>query len=288
MDGLKVGGIKSPHAGYKSGLMCTTQMKNWKIKKRQIYKQIELDSTNRRSLHKNERIKKSQWILPVRIAAVHTQTPPHILQRSESVSKIRDIRLGQLYKRWNADSSSILQAMPIGSSIRPMLCRCLFNGQCPVMSPTKILNFDLGSLSKYLVKPGLGFFSHILDWQQAVCKLLEAQCDLNNRYRSLRLTIEGANRRQGSGSTKTELDPDLASASASSFPWIPQLSCHTKNYLSLIFRKINDFVHRFILDPLILRFWLLILPFYIVNFTDSLLILRFHCWFYHFLLKSTI
>jgi hypothetical protein len=28
MDGLKVGEIKSPYAGHKSGLMCTTQMKN--------------------------------------------------------------------------------------------------------------------------------------------------------------------------------------------------------------------------------------------------------------------
>jgi hypothetical protein len=27
-----VGEIKSPHAGHKSGLMCTTQMKNRKIK----------------------------------------------------------------------------------------------------------------------------------------------------------------------------------------------------------------------------------------------------------------
>jgi hypothetical protein len=37
---------------------------------------------------------------------------------------------------------------------------------------------------------------------------------------------------------------------------------------------------------LILRFWLLILPFYIVNFTVSLLILRFHCWFYHFTVEN--
>jgi hypothetical protein len=28
MDGFKKGEIKSPHAGHKSGLMCTTQMKN--------------------------------------------------------------------------------------------------------------------------------------------------------------------------------------------------------------------------------------------------------------------
>jgi hypothetical protein len=35
------------------------------------------------------------------------------------------------------------------------------------------------------------------------------------------------------------------------------------------------------INPLILRFWLLILPFYIVNFTVSLLILQFQCWFYH-------
>jgi hypothetical protein len=44
--------------------------------------------------------------------------------------------------------------------IRPMLCRCLLNEQYSVMSPTKILNLDLSSLSKYLVKPGFGFFSH--------------------------------------------------------------------------------------------------------------------------------
>jgi hypothetical protein len=73
----------------------------------------------------------------------------------------RNIRLGQLHRRWNADSSSIPQAMQIGSSIRPVLCRCLFNGQCPVMSPTKILNLDLGSLNKYLVKPGLGLVQYI-------------------------------------------------------------------------------------------------------------------------------
>jgi hypothetical protein len=45
--------------------------------------------------------------------------------------------------------------MQIGSSIRPILCRCLFNGQCPVMNPTKILNLDSGSLRKYLLKIGL-------------------------------------------------------------------------------------------------------------------------------------
>jgi hypothetical protein len=104
----------------------------------------------------------------------------------------------------------------------PSYKRCLLNGQCPVMSPTKILNLDLGSLSKYLVKSGLGFFSHILDWQQTVSKLREEQCDLSNHSRTLRLTLKGANGRQGSGLTKAELDPALASASASSFQWIPQ------------------------------------------------------------------
>jgi hypothetical protein len=60
MDELKVGEIKSSHAGHKSSLMCTTQMKNWKKEKRKIDKQIELDSTKRRNVHKNERIKESQ------------------------------------------------------------------------------------------------------------------------------------------------------------------------------------------------------------------------------------
>jgi hypothetical protein len=78
MDGLKVGGIKSPHAS----LMLITQTKNWKIKKKQIDKQIELESTKTRNVHKNARIKESQWIclLPARNAAVQMHTPPHILQ----------------------------------------------------------------------------------------------------------------------------------------------------------------------------------------------------------------
>jgi hypothetical protein len=120
----------------------------------------------------------------------------------ENVHILKDIRLEQSHRRWNADSSSIPQAIQIGSSIRPMLCRCLFNGQCPVMSPTKILNLDLCSPSKYLVKPGLGFFTHILDWRQAVSKLHEAGI-------------------QGYGPTKAELDPALAITSVSSFLWIP-------------------------------------------------------------------
>jgi hypothetical protein len=100
------------------------------------------------------------------------------------------------------------------------------------MSPTKISNLDLGSLSRYLVKPGLNFFSHILDWRQAVSKLHEVQCDLSNHSSSLRLTLEGANWRQGSGSTKAEFDPALASASASSFPRIPQCpGTHTSRTL---------------------------------------------------------
>jgi hypothetical protein len=56
------------------------------------------------------------------------------------------------------------------------------------MSPFKILNLDLGNLSKYLVKPWFGIFSRI------------------SADRSLRLTLEGANGRQGSGLTKAELD----------------------------------------------------------------------------------
>jgi hypothetical protein len=39
------------------------------------------------------------------------------------------------------------------------------------------------------------------------------------------------------------------------------------------------------INPLNKRFWLLIWPFYIVNFTVSLLILRFRCWFCHFIIE---
>jgi hypothetical protein len=60
LNGLKVGKIKSPHVDHKSGVMCTTEMKNGKIKKRQIDNQIKLDSTKRRNVQKNERIKESQ------------------------------------------------------------------------------------------------------------------------------------------------------------------------------------------------------------------------------------
>jgi hypothetical protein len=102
MDGIKLGEIKSPHAGLKSGLMCTTQMKNWKIKE-EANRQIELDSPERKNVHANERIKESQWIchLPARIAAVKMQTPPHFLQRPESVSK----------------TSAILEISDLGSHI---------------------------------------------------------------------------------------------------------------------------------------------------------------------------
>jgi hypothetical protein len=134
--------------------------------------------------------------------------------------------------------------------MRPiMLCRCFFNGQCPVMSPTKILNLGLGSLSKYLVNPGLGFFSHILDWRQAVSRLHEVQCDLNNHSRSLCLTLEGANGRQGSGPTKAELDPALASASASSFPWIPQCI-----FIKAAESELNLWSNKFVLDWVASRF----------------------------------
>jgi hypothetical protein len=113
-----------------------------------------------------------------------------------------------------------------------MLCKCFLNGQCPVIGRTKILNLDLGSPSKYLVKPGLDFSSHILDWRQAVFKLHEAQCDFSYHARSLRLTLEDANRKQCSGPTKAELDSTLANASASSFPWILQCpGTHTSRTL---------------------------------------------------------
>jgi hypothetical protein len=60
MDGLKVGEIKSPHAGHKSALMCTTQIKIERLKKRQIDKRIKLDSKKRKNVHKNEGIKELQ------------------------------------------------------------------------------------------------------------------------------------------------------------------------------------------------------------------------------------
>jgi hypothetical protein len=77
---------------------------------------------------------------------------------------------------------------------------------------------------------------------------------------------------------------------------------YTENYLSLIFCKINNFVHRYILDHKSVDFTILVVNFTIlycygftVDFTVSLLILRFHCLFYGFtvdftilLLKSTI
>jgi hypothetical protein len=112
------------------------------------------------------------------------------------------------------------------------VCGRLFNGQCPVMSSTKILNMDLGSLSKYLVKRRPGFFSHIPDWRQAVSKLREAQCYSSSHSHALRLTLEGADGKQGSGPTKAEIDLALASASASSLPWIPQCpGTHTSQTL---------------------------------------------------------
>jgi hypothetical protein len=54
MDGLNVSEIKYSHAGHKSGLICTTQMKNCKIKEETNSKQSELDSTKRRNVHKNQ------------------------------------------------------------------------------------------------------------------------------------------------------------------------------------------------------------------------------------------
>jgi hypothetical protein len=116
----------------------------------------------------------------------------------ENLCILRVIRLGQSHRKWNADSSSIPQANQIGSSIRPKLCRCLFDGQ----SPTKILNLDPGSFRKYIVKLEVDFFNS-LQWS------LEVQCDLSNLSR-------------GSGPTKADIDPALATTSASSFPWIPQ------------------------------------------------------------------
>jgi hypothetical protein len=62
MDGLKVGEIKSPHAGHISGLMCNTQMKNRKIKEETNRKTDRNRQyvTKRRNVHKNERIKELQ------------------------------------------------------------------------------------------------------------------------------------------------------------------------------------------------------------------------------------
>jgi hypothetical protein len=63
-------------------------------------------------------------------------------------------------------------------------------------------------------------------------------------------------------------------------------AAHTENYLSLIFRKINNIVHRFILDHksvdftiLVVNFTILYCKFYgfTVDFTVSLLILPFYC-----------
>jgi hypothetical protein len=91
--------------------------------------------------------------------------------------------------------------MQIGLSIRPMLCRWTLS------SYESHQNLQFRSRQpQYLVKPGLGFFSHILDKRQAVSKLH----DLSNHTRSLRLPLEGANGRQGFGPTKTELDPAIA------------------------------------------------------------------------------
>jgi hypothetical protein len=64
------------------------------------------------------------------------------------------------------------------------------------------------------------------------------------------------------------------------------LNAHTENYLSLIFRKFNDFVHRFILGHKSVDFTILVVNntilyclFYgfTVDFTVSLLILPFYC-----------
>jgi hypothetical protein len=57
----------------------------------------------------------------------------------------------------------------------------------------------------------------------------------------------------------------------------------TSNYLSLIFRKVNDFVRRFILDHKSIAFTILV-----VNFTVSLLFYGFTVDFIILLLKSTI
>jgi hypothetical protein len=99
MDGwiIKVGEIKSPHAGHKSGL-CTTQMKNWKIEKRQIDKQIELelDSTKRRNVHNNERIKESPWISANRSRADAPSYSSTLRIGFENKRILSDIRPGQL------------------------------------------------------------------------------------------------------------------------------------------------------------------------------------------------
>jgi hypothetical protein len=70
------------------------------------------------------------------------------------------------------------------------------------------------------------------------------QCDINNYSSSLRLTLEGANGRQGSGPTKAELDPALASASAFLFPWIPQCpGTHTSRTLLDKASSLREFPH---------------------------------------------
>jgi hypothetical protein len=77
------------------------------------------------------------------------QTPPHILQRSETVSKmcvfleISDLRCRLVFHP-TSDANRL----------RPMLCRCLINGQFSVMSPTKILKAASVSISSSL---GLAF-----------------------------------------------------------------------------------------------------------------------------------
>jgi hypothetical protein len=48
-----------------------------------------------------------------------------------------------------------------------------------------------------------------------------------------------------------------------------------------LFATLKIIYRWFFVKSTILTFWLLILQFYIVNFTVSLLILRFHYWFYH-------
>jgi hypothetical protein len=197
------------------------------------------------NMPKNEQIKK--WVCHslAQIIAVQMQVPflsstPRI--DFENMSILRAIKLGQLLKKWNAESFTIPQVIQIGSSIRFMLCRCLCKGQCPVMSPTKILIVWIWAASV-----------SILSWAFSATFLTDGKLFPNSMRRSViwittpyifvwhmrmpkedksltyllmwhynQYLVEACPRRQDSGPTKTELDPLPASAAAAPFLWIPQ------------------------------------------------------------------
>jgi hypothetical protein len=68
--------------------------------------------------------------------------------------------------------------------------------------------------------PQIGPNVHYTDEKLKEKKETNRQKDRIRQYKKKK-TLKGANEIQGSGSTKAELDPALASASASLFPWIP-------------------------------------------------------------------